>query len=302
MGWWVPAICLLATTATAGVVVRPQGAVSLLEDGREVRRVRSAFPLSDHQMVLCRGQCWVQMSGVQFTALDQSVFGVAEGTEGWDVMVSSGRLDFAMRSDAKPVNFRTPHDVLQVEEVVVPASSQGVVRGTLTVTEAETRLTVQQGTLRVSAGGGSHVIAAGYELQLAQAHMAPPAAGKNEEDDSDNKTILVPGAAGGSGSGGAASGGAAGGVAGGGSAAGGAVAGGGAAGAGAGAGIGAGLGAGLGLTGTTLVVTGVTTALVVGGAVAASEGGGGGGGAAGPEEVPPVPPEEVSPSTPAGLQ
>ncbi|MEJ5363561.1 MAG: hypothetical protein WHS86_00535 [Desulfosoma sp.] len=177
MGWVVPALCLLSSAAFAGVVVQPQGAVSLLENGREVRRIQSAFPLSGDQVVLCEGRCFVQMPGVQFGAWDKSVFAVAERSEGWDVMLRTGRLDFALRSDAKPVAFRTPHDVLEVQEVIAQASSPGVVRGTLTVTDKETRLAVHEGTLRVSAGGGSHRVGPGYALQLAQAQVTPPAAG-----------------------------------------------------------------------------------------------------------------------------
>lgn len=175
---WVLAVLTAAPTwALAGVVVDPNGTVSLLDNGREVRRIQSRMPVPDNHMMLCNGRCLVQMHGIQLVAENQAVFAVSEGSTHWDVTVKSGRVDFSVRPEAKLVTFRTPHDVLQLEEAVFQAASESLVRGTLVVTEQETRFALHEGTLRVKSRNGSQLVGAGHEIQLAQSQMAPAAGG-----------------------------------------------------------------------------------------------------------------------------
>jgi hypothetical protein len=171
--WVLVGLLVLPAGAWAGAVMRPNGTMSVLENGREVRRIQSEMPVPDGLQLLCNGRCLVQMEGVQMVAHDQAVFAVSEGADRWDVTVKSGRLDFAMRSDADLVTFRTPHDMIRFEEAIFSADTGSMVRGSLIVTEKETRLALHEGTLKVASRNGSQVLSPGAEIQLASSEFAP---------------------------------------------------------------------------------------------------------------------------------
>ncbi len=109
--------------AGTGARVIPQGKISILEEGKEVTQFQSELPLPEGTMMLCNGSCVVQTQNLQLVAQDRAVFALAEGKARWDLTVKSGQVDFAMRPDAKPVSFHTPHDTIQTERAIVPASS-----------------------------------------------------------------------------------------------------------------------------------------------------------------------------------
>lgn len=176
--WALVGLLVLPAGAWAGAVMRPNGTMSVLENGREVRRIQSEMPVPDGLQLLCNGRCLVQMEGVQMVAHDQAVFAVSEGADSWDVSVKSGRLDFAMRSDADLVTFRTPHDVVRFEDAVFSADTGSMVRGSLIVTENETRLALHEGTLKVASRNGSQVLSPGAEIRLASSEFAPAEEGE----------------------------------------------------------------------------------------------------------------------------
>ena len=109
----------------------------------------------------CNGSCVVQIQNIQLVAQDKAVFALADNDARWDLTAKSGRIDFAFRSNAKLVSFRTPHDVIQTERIVVSAASEGMVRGYLNVTADKTELTVEQGALQVSTRNGTQTIEPG---------------------------------------------------------------------------------------------------------------------------------------------
>lgn len=164
--------------AGSGARIIPQGKVSLLEEGREASQFQSEMPLPEGMLMLCNGNCVVQTPNLQLVARDQAVFALAEGKGRWDLTVKTGQLDFALRPDAKPISFHTPHDTLQTEGAIVSASGAGMVRGSLTVTESESVLTMHEGTLQVMNTDGTVLVEPGQGLRLAQAPMKAAPAGK----------------------------------------------------------------------------------------------------------------------------
>jgi hypothetical protein len=165
--------------AGSGARVIPQGKVSLLENGKEATQFQSEIPLPEGSLMLCNGNCLVQTSSLQLVAQDRSVFALAEGKARWDLTVKFGQVDFVMRPDANPISFHTPHDLIQTERAIVPASSTGMIRGYITVTESESVLALQEGTLQVMSPDGTVLVEPGQGIRLAQAQVAPaaPAAG-----------------------------------------------------------------------------------------------------------------------------
>jgi len=167
----------LPALSTAGKpVVRmiPMGSVSLLSDGKEVRQFKSEVPLPDGLLMVGEGQCVIQSNGLQLVVQKNAVFALEEQAKQWNLSIKQGRIDFAIRSDAKPVTFKTPHDVIQTQQAVAKVSSEGLVKGFVLVTEDETQLGLLEGTLRASGTGGSRIIEAGKGISLAQA--SPPGA------------------------------------------------------------------------------------------------------------------------------
>jgi len=165
--------------AGSGARVIPQGKVSLLENGKEATQFQSEIPLPEGSLMLCNGNCLVQTQTLQLVAQDRAVFALAEDKARWDLTVKFGQVDFALRPDAKPISFHTPHDTIQTERAIVPASSTGLIRGYIAVTDSESVLALQEGTLQVMSPDGTVLVEPGQGIRLAQAQVAPatPAAG-----------------------------------------------------------------------------------------------------------------------------
>ena len=171
----------LPTLSTAGkpmVRMIPMGKVSLLSNGKEVRQFKSEVPLPDGLLMVGEGQCVIQSSGLQLVVHDKAVFALEEQSNQWNLNIKQGRVDFAMRPDAKPVTFITPHDVIETQQAIAKASSEGLIKGFVTVTKDETQLGILEGSLRASGTAGSRIIEAGKGISLAQANPPGAAAGE----------------------------------------------------------------------------------------------------------------------------
>lgn len=171
----------LPTLATAGKpVVRmiPMGKVSLLSNGKEVRQFKSEVPLPDGLLMVGEGQCVIQSSGLQLVVHDKAIFALEEQGNQWNLNIKQGRVDFAMRPDAKPVTFITPHDVINTQQAIAKAGSDGLIKGFVTVTKDETQLGMLEGSLRASGTKGSRVIDEGKGISLAVAN--PPGSESND--------------------------------------------------------------------------------------------------------------------------
>lgn len=192
----------MLTWAGPSARVIPNGMVSLLEGGKATNQFKSEFPLPEGTMMLCNGSCVVQTPKLQLVAQNQATFAVAEGKDLWDVTVKMGRIDFAVRSGAKPIAFHTPHDTLQTEQAIMPADTAGMVKGHILVTETESVLSVQEGALQVSSKEGPQLIQPGTSIKLAQAQMTPTAP-KKDDDKKKPAGAVITGAGGGAAAGGA---------------------------------------------------------------------------------------------------
>ena len=140
------------------------------------------MPLPQGSMLACEGKCLVQTQGLQLVARDKAIFALSEAQTKWDLAVKSGSIDFAISANAKQLAFHTAQDLIEVQEAIIPASSDGLVRGTIVVTENQAKLTVHQGALRVASHDGEQLIESGQFITLAQAKMAPNAPPPKEGD------------------------------------------------------------------------------------------------------------------------
>jgi hypothetical protein len=148
----------------------PGGTVELIADGKAVTKFQSEVPLPDGLLMVVEGNCVVQTGGVQLVARDKSVFALSEGPQHWNLTIKQGHVDFALRPDAKPVTFMTPHKTIESQQAIAPASTSGLVRGYVNVTDQDTQFVVTQGSLRTaSATVGPRDVQKGQGVMLAVA-------------------------------------------------------------------------------------------------------------------------------------
>jgi len=169
--------------AGGGARVIPQGTVSLLADGKEVSQFQSEMPLPEGSLMLCNGNCLVQTQNIQLVAQDRAVFALAESKARWDLTVKSGQVDFAMRTGAKPISFHTPHDTVQAEQAILPASGTAMVRGSIIVTEKESVVAVQEGALQMMSSDGTLLAQPGQSIRLVAQDTSSQKPGEKKGED-----------------------------------------------------------------------------------------------------------------------
>jgi ferric-dicitrate binding protein FerR (iron transport regulator) len=116
----------------------------------------------------CTGQCYIETDGMQLLGADGTVFAVQEDEERFSVMIQKGSVDFALSAEAKPVEFKTPFDTLTASPYSVPAGSESVVRGNLSIMDEKAVLTLAQGSLEVTNARGQALLHSGSAITLAQ--------------------------------------------------------------------------------------------------------------------------------------
>jgi hypothetical protein len=156
----------LVSARGLGARLIPDGTVRLMADDQEVIQLESEVPLPDGLLTVIEGNCVVQTSTLQLMFQEESVFALAQTDKGWELTINKGYLDFAVRTDATAVAFRTPQDVIQSEQVSMQSGAQSLVRGYLEVTDTETELVVLQGALQTTGAGGKQLIETGQGMRL----------------------------------------------------------------------------------------------------------------------------------------
>lgn len=161
-------LVLHPVSSAAGPTARliPKNQVTLLASGIVVDE---EIPAPSGMLLACDGECVVEADGLQLVGADQTVFALEEGSTRYLVTIMEGRLDFALRADAKPMAFTTPfHDPEDTSSYLVPASSDDVFRGSLVVDgkKGKAVLGMTQGSLKLVAIDGQQVVHAGTPVFL----------------------------------------------------------------------------------------------------------------------------------------
>jgi hypothetical protein len=168
----------------------PSGKVSVLDNGKEVNQFQSEMPLPQGIQMACNGGCVVQAKNLQLVVHDKAIFALIDDISQWDLTVNAGRVDFALRTEGKSISFHTPHDVIQTQQVIVPAGSEGLLRGHVTVTAKATELAVDQGAMQVLTRNGVELVEQGRSIVLAQAQMLAPPEDKGKDDPPDTAGVV----------------------------------------------------------------------------------------------------------------
>jgi len=155
----------LMARSLSGPRLVPEGSVTLLKTGAVVE---SEMPAPTGVLMACNGQCFIEADGVQLLGADKTVFAVHEDHDAFTVLVDTGSVSFAMRADAKPVEFKTPFDAFLAKPALIPVSSEAVIRGSLEVTESRAVLTMAEGSLELTNDQGQKLLKAGNSIVLAK--------------------------------------------------------------------------------------------------------------------------------------
>jgi hypothetical protein len=157
---------LVAQPLLAAPRLVPQGSVKMIDSGIVVDK---EMPVPAGMLMACTGQCYIEANGLQLMGSDKTVFAVHEEADHFSVLVQEGSVDFALRAETKPVEFKTPFDNMTAKPYLIPASTDSVVRGTLQVSGDKAVLTMTQGSLELTNAQGQKLVHAGSALVLAQA-------------------------------------------------------------------------------------------------------------------------------------
>jgi hypothetical protein len=143
----------------------PLGSVKLLESRIVMDK---EIPVPAGMLMASTDQGYVEAEGLQLICADKTVFAVSEELSHFSIMVQEGNVDFALRADTKPIEFKTPFDSTSAKPYLIPASSDALVRGNLHVTKEKAVLTMSEGSLELMSQDGQKLIHAGNAIVLAR--------------------------------------------------------------------------------------------------------------------------------------
>jgi len=163
--------------------ILPKGKVTLFHNNQKVGEFRSEAPLPEDTFLSVQGECGVKLSHLYLVATDQSLFSITTKNSSRILFVQKGTVYFALSSTPYTLVFQTPDGVITTNDVMLNASSANrLLKGYVYVEEGITRVGVLEGgSMLVSVTDDKpQVVAAGYELRLAQADIFKEE-GKTEE-------------------------------------------------------------------------------------------------------------------------
>ncbi len=156
---------LLAAAGSSPMLI-PKNPVTLLATGVVVDK---EIPAPSGMLMACTGECVIEADGLQLVGADKTVFSLEEGSTRYLVTVMEGELGFALRSEAKPLAFKTPfQDPADTNCYLIPASSDEVFKGTLQIDneKGDAILAMRKGDLKLVAINGQQVVRAGNAIFL----------------------------------------------------------------------------------------------------------------------------------------
>jgi hypothetical protein len=179
--WMVAVGFLIAATAQAYQVaqIMPQGKVNVYRDGKLVQVLTQNAPLPSGALLKNEGYCGVRLKNVQLVAEGGSQFGVNEDKSSVELAVVNGKVFFAVNQETGDVVFHTPDGIVSVQQFLIQAADDGIMKGFIDVSEGELTLGVLEGgSMLVSTARGDFRINSGEQLILSQADIAHGGAGQ----------------------------------------------------------------------------------------------------------------------------
>jgi hypothetical protein len=163
------AFCL--GTASVGFTVGGSigyGDISVYKNGALVSKLSGQNPIEDGSLLVCAGKCMIKSEGISLVAGGKSQVAVTNETEVFKLYVKEGKVDYIISNNARKIAFYTPQGTYTVAEVVFNASSQAVVKGSITVNgDGATEITVTEGRMVFATAEGLKTVDANNKIVLA---------------------------------------------------------------------------------------------------------------------------------------
>ncbi len=143
---FLPALPQVQAEQSARII--PHANSKAVIDGQEFA---SEMPLPEGSPIVCHGTCLVQGPDFQLAAHNNAEFSLVQTEGGWTLTVKSGRVDFALQEGSK-LTFVGPDGTFHAQKIA-PATSGGLVKGSITVKGATSKFAVTQGKLELAGSG-----------------------------------------------------------------------------------------------------------------------------------------------------
>jgi hypothetical protein len=165
----------------------PDGTVYVYEGDTKVGEFTAESPLPEGSMLTCNGKCGVKMDDTYMVATDKSAFSISHKDGKKELRVNKGTIYFALSALPQPMKFRTAAGVIDVEQLILNAASDGgLLKGYISATPERTELGVfEGGSMLVLTPKEETLIKSGKRIILAQQI-------EEEEDDDDSGLFWIP--------------------------------------------------------------------------------------------------------------
>lgn len=165
--------------ATKGRIMT-DGKVQLFKNDRLISTYTNQGPLDENALMLCEKNCIVKMQGISLTGVDQTRFAVKDSKGAVDLYIEQGKIYFVIYDVSHQFSFFTPDgSYIQSEGFIAPASTGSSIKGSVEVTDKDTVIAMDSGSMIVQTQDGTRTVKPGQALVLAMAN--PP-----EEDEGNN--------------------------------------------------------------------------------------------------------------------
>jgi hypothetical protein len=151
-GTAVALIFLLASVVQAYEAARllTTAKVNVCRDGQLVQVVKENAPLPEGALLKPEGDCGVRLAYFSLVGKEGSAFAVSQDGPEVELAVETGTVYFAATSGAKKMVFKTPAGAIVVQQFILQATAEGVLKGFIQVDVAKGD---RKATLGVLEGG-----------------------------------------------------------------------------------------------------------------------------------------------------
>jgi hypothetical protein len=149
------------------------GDISVFKNGQLSAKLSGQNPVEDGALLVCDGKCMFKSEGISIIATDKSQVAVTNEEDTFKLYVKEGTVDYVISSNARKIAFYTPQGTYTVAEVVFNASTDSVVKGSVSVAaDGQTEISVTEGKMVFATADGVKTVDANNKIVLAVAPAA----------------------------------------------------------------------------------------------------------------------------------
>lgn len=160
----------------------PTSKVILYKGDQKAGEFSAEAPFPEGYMLKCEGRCAAKLNNLYVVAEDKSLFSIKSAQESRELGLKEGTLYFALRNLPKVLVFATPERTFTAEQIVVNASTDGLIKGYVSVTPEKAEIGVLEGgSMLISTSEGKKMVKSGQKIMVAAASGAASSDAKPEK-------------------------------------------------------------------------------------------------------------------------